>query len=192
MRRRSPRTIPDLAAMHPAPAGEILLDVLQKGLVTLLCGSAASTVSAKEGFPYANPQNKFWSILADTGLTPHKLSPPQFQQLADHRIGLTDLNKTQFGSDASLSAHCDDIDGLLQKVALWRPRILAFTAKRPAQVLLKSVAGIEAGDVGYGLQSCTLDSLEIFILPSTSGAARGFWDPAPWYELAMRHFHARG
>ena len=40
------------------------------------------------------------------------------------------------------------------------------------------------GDPGFGLQPETVGPTAIFVLPSTSGAARGSWDPGYWHELA--------
>jgi double-stranded uracil-DNA glycosylase len=38
--------------------------------------------------------------------------------------------------------------------------------------------------VDYGAQPERLVGAELFVLPSTSGAARGFWDEKHWLELA--------
>jgi len=57
---------------------DVLPDVLRPGLRLVICGSAASAVSAARGAYYAGPGNKFWRILAETGLTPHQLEPARF------------------------------------------------------------------------------------------------------------------
>lgn len=36
----------------------------------------------------------------------------------------------------------------------------------------------------YGLQTLAIASSGVFVLPSTSGAARGYWNPQYWQELA--------
>jgi double-stranded uracil-DNA glycosylase len=38
--------------------------------------------------------------------------------------------------------------------------------------------------VEYGPQERRLGGVRAFVLPSTSGAARRYWDVARWYELA--------
>ncbi|MGQ0662670.1 MAG: hypothetical protein ACT4P2_03585 [Pseudomonadota bacterium] len=38
--------------------------------------------------------------------------------------------------------------------------------------------------VDYGRQPETIGPTAIFVLPSTSGAARGFWDERVWRNLA--------
>ena len=61
------------------------------------------------------------------------------------------------------------------------PAAHAFNGKRAAQAAL----GAAAGSLGYGLQTVTFAGVGIFILPSTSGAAAGYWSPEPWKELAL-------
>jgi len=38
--------------------------------------------------------------------------------------------------------------------------------------------------VDYGLQSERIGGAAVWVLPSTSGAVRGYWDVGPWRELA--------
>ncbi len=165
----------------------ILPDLLDHGLTTVLCGSAVGAASARVGAPYAGPGNKFWPTLAATGLTPRRLAPHEYRLLLDHGIGLTDLNKTEAGCDRDLSPAADDPLALLRNVEAYRPRILAFTAKRPAQVFRRAILG--RPDTAYGPQAERIGETELFVLPCPSGlacrwwAANAFW----WHRLAERH-----
>lgn len=38
--------------------------------------------------------------------------------------------------------------------------------------------------VDYGLQRALVDGIAVYVLPSTSAAARGYWSIAPWHDLA--------
>ena len=163
----------------------VLPDTIEPGVVTLLCGSAAGAVSARLGLPYAGPGNKFWPILAEAGLTPRRLSPAGFRELPRHGLGLTDINKTEWGADSDLTGRGDDAEALRAKVEAFRPAILAFTAKRPAQVFLRAAFGV--GRVDYGVQEARLGGTEIHVLPSPSGLAIRWWDPSFWHELGARH-----
>ena len=58
-----------------------------------------------------------------------------------------------------------------------RPGILAFVGKRAAQEVL-------GRPVGYGPQDVRVGVSEVWVVPSTSGAARGSWDLEPWLALA--------
>ena len=163
----------------------VLPDTIEPGVVTLLCGSAAGAVSARLGLPYAGPGNKFWPILAEAGLTPRQLSPAEFRELPHHGLGLTDINKTEWGADSDLTGSGDDTEALRAKVDTFRPAILAFTAKRPAQVFLGAAFGV--GRVDYGIQEARLRDTEIHVLPSPSGLAIRWWDPSFWHALGARH-----
>lgn len=167
---------------EPAP---VLADVLEHGVVTLFCGSAAGAVSARLGLPYAGPGNKFWPILAETGLTPRRLAPDEYPLLPALGLGLTDVNKTESGSDASLSGSGDDPEELRAKVEIFKPAILAFTAKRPAQVFLNAILGLNKFD--YGIQDVVIGKTAIHVLPSPSGLAIRWWAPAKWHDLANHH-----
>ena len=72
---------------------------------------------------------------------------------------------------------------LLKKVRRYRPRILAFTAKRPAAVVLRAL-GAGATPPAYGLQEPMIGETRLFVLTSPSGRAGAFWDEKWWRELA--------
>ena len=157
---------------------DVLPDVLGPGLRIVFCGSAASAVSACVGAYYAGPGNRFWPTLHRVGLTPRLLAPAEFRTLLRYRIGLTDLCKTESGADTDLSRQADDAAALTAKIAQHRPAVLAFNGKRAARVFL----GAETLD--YGEQTRRVGETAIHVLPSTSGAARRWWDEAFWRRVA--------
>ena len=161
-------------------AADKLPDILRPGLDLVICGAAAGRRSAEVGAYYAGPGNKFWRILHETGLTPRLLALEEFRSLPDFGIGLTDLAKTASGSDAEIPPGAWDADGLRRKIEAARPRILAFNGKNAAQRFLGR------SRVGYGLQNERIGGTALFVLPSTSGAASGYWNPEPWHALARR------
>ena len=159
-----------------------IADLLAPGLKLLFCGSALGFESARQRAYYAKPGNKFWPTLHAVGLTPRRFAPAEYPQLLDLRIGLTDLNKTQFGNDTDLAPQHDDVAGLLAKLDTYKPAILAFTAKRPAQVVLREAFGLKTPPA-YGLQPQHIGATRLFVLPSPSGRAGSHWDIAPWQDL---------
>ena len=163
----------------------VLLDLIEPGLKTLFCGSAASTTSARQKAYYAGPGNRFWSILQQTCMTPRLFEPKEYKLLADLGIGLTDLAKHEFGMDEDLSTAAYDVQGLIEKVENAKPHILAFTGKRPAGIFLLEALG--AGITNYGEQKSSIGDTRIFVLPSPSGAARRWWSSEPWHTLATTH-----
>ncbi len=167
----------------------VLPDLIEPGLTTLFCGSAASSASARVGAYYAGPGNRFWPILNESGLTPHLFAPTEFRELLSLGIGLTDLAKHEAGMDVALSSAAYDADALHAKVEVAAPAILAFTGKRPAGLFLLKILGMSITD--YGEQPVRLGGTRIFVLPSPSGAARQWWSAEPWHTLADRHRELR-
>lgn len=146
----------------------------------VFCGTAAGAVSAARGAYYAGPGNRFWTILAETGLTPRCLTPDEFRLLPQFAIGLTDLAKSVSGADIELPHHAFDREALRARICAVRPKVLAFNGKKAASVFLSE----PAPELLYGRQPSLPDFPDIYVLPSTSGAARGSWDQRPWFELA--------
>jgi TDG/mug DNA glycosylase family protein len=133
--------------------------------------------SVRAGAYYAGPGNVFWRVLHEIGLTPTRFAPSDYARLLEHGIGLTDVCKRRSGSDHIVRHDDFDVARVVSLVAQYRPRILAFNGKRAAQVVLGHAAA-------YGPQTERLAETRLFVLPSTSGAARGYWDAAHWHQLA--------
>ncbi len=158
----------------------VLDDLLRPNLKLVICGSAVGRKSAEAGAYYAGPGNKFWSVLHEVGLTSVRLKPTDFTKLLDYRIGLTDLAKSQSGNDAEIASNAYDPLALTERIRTFSPSRLAFNGKKAASVFL----GRPTGKLDYGKQSGLIGSTEIWILPSTSGAANGFWSIRPWRDIA--------
>ncbi|WP_293797360.1 mismatch-specific DNA-glycosylase [uncultured Bosea sp.] len=161
--------------------GVVLPDVLEPGLRVVFCGTQAGAASARLGAYYAGPGNKFWPVLHQIGLVPVRLRPEEFRTLLRYGIGLTDVAKRTSGPDSALRGDHFDVAGFTARIDANQPRILAFNGKRAAQAAL----GISEGRLSYGPQTHGLADADIYVLPSTSGAAAGFWSIEPWKQLAM-------
>jgi len=166
----------------------VLDDVLGPDLRVVFCGMAAGSRSAKHEHYYAHRGNRFWQIIQETGLTPKELSPREFRSVKELGIGLTDLVKTDSGSDKALKAKVAEQDrtNLSRKIASCRPRVLAFNGKQPAkQFLGRSV------EYGLQLQSDNVGNSMVFVLPSTS-SVNWRWPKHKcyWFDLA-RHLKMR-
>jgi TDG/mug DNA glycosylase family protein len=156
----------------------VLPDVLRPGLRVVFCGTAASSASARAKAYYAGPGNGFWRTLHQTGLTPVELAPAEFERLPEYGLGLTDICKVLHGSDLEVGTVEFDVAGLEARVATAEPERLAFNGKNAARGALER-------EVGYGAQPERIGGATVWVLPSTSGAARRFWDVEPWLELAQ-------
>ena len=144
----------------------------------VFCGTAAGNEAARVGAPYAGPGNRFYRVLHAVGLTPRELQPLEFRELLAFGIGLTDVAKHAVGRDSILTAADFDAAAVIEKVERVAPGALAFVGKRAAREVLA------ARDVGYGRPEGPIGTSAVWVLPSTSGAARGSWDLSPWHDLA--------
>jgi double-stranded uracil-DNA glycosylase len=155
----------------------VLPDLLAPNLDIVFCGTAPGTVSAQRGAYYANTGNAFWRTLFEVGLTPHQVSPKDFQSITQYGLGLTDLAKRVYGADSSLKKSDFGPCELREKILHHNPKILAFTSKRAGQEFLGC-------KVQCGLQTEKIGNTLLFVLPSPSGLARSHWRIEPWQELA--------
>ena len=90
---------------------------------------------------------------------------------------MTDLVKARSGGDKTLHAADFGVTELQQKIHQYAPKTLAFNGKKAANTYF-------GRDAAYGRQPEMIARTVVFVLPSTSGAARGSWDEAYWRELA--------
>lgn len=164
--------------MDAAP--HMLDDVLPAGLRAVICGTAAGTTSAARSAYYAGPSNRFWGVLQQVGLTPHKLAPEEFRTLPRFGLGLTDIAKAVSGADATILRDDYDVPAFAASVRQCFPAIVAFNGKKAASVFY----GIPTGDLRYGEGAEISEFPRIFVLPSTSGAAAKHWDLKWWQAFA--------
>lgn len=157
----------------------MLPDVLQPGLTIVFCGTAAGAVSARRGAYYAGPGNKFWPMLFKTGLTPRQLRPEEFLLLPQWGIGITDMVKGKSGGDRAFKRADYDAAGFERRIRKFAPRLVVFNGKNAAkQYLGRSTAN-------YGpVEDTAIGDTRLYVVPSTSGAANGFWDERWWLEMA--------
>src|SRR5919108_3028032 len=157
----------------------VLPDVIRPGLRVVFCGTAVGAVSAVRGAYYAGPGNKFWRTLHEVGMTPRRLKPAEYASVADYRMGLTDLCKTQSGSDAQVGTRGFDVRRLEDIVRDNAPWVIAFNGVTAGRIAL-------GGFQGYGSQGDRFAGVEAWGLFSTSGAASGWWNVCHWRDLADR------
>ena len=98
----------------------LIPDLLAPGLDLVFCGTAPSPASYKARAYYANPGNAFWPTLHAVGLTRERLAPQRYRELLAWGLGLTDLNKTEVGSDHELTPAAMDAASLHAKLRAWR------------------------------------------------------------------------
>jgi TDG/mug DNA glycosylase family protein len=156
----------------------IMPDILKPELKIVFCGTAVGHKTALFRTYYAHPNNSFWKTLADVGLTPHEVAPKDFASITQFGLGLTDLAKSAVGSDHEIHHDQYDIEGFREKILHFKPRTLAFNGKEAAKRYLGRRS------VQYGMVDESIGQTLIFVLPSTSAAARRWWNKLVWRELA--------
>ena len=87
----------------------------------------------------------------------------------------------EFGNDIEISDSSYDVQGFITKMELYQPKFIAFNSKKGASFVL-GFQGITRL-VKYGLQDNTIGKSKVFVLPSTSGSARLYWDEKYWFGL---------
>ena len=161
-------------------ATPVVPDLLGPGLRLVFCGTAPSRVSKERQAYYANPGNRFWRTLHEAGLTGTRLMAADYRRLLGIGIGLTDLNKREWGNDDELTPAGFDLAGFTAKMRRYRPGAIAFTSKTAAGIFFRC----DTGALAYGRQQTTLDGIVLHVLPSTSGQAVRYFNLAPWVALA--------
>ncbi len=156
----------------------MLPDLLKKNLQVVICGTAVANYSAKVGSYYAGSGNKFWQVLYEVGLTPIILDSRDYKKLINYGIGLTDLAKNKAGSDSKIPSHAFDIEKFKKKILKYSPKVIFFNGKNAAKIYLNKKR------VEFGFQKETIGSTRLFVAPSTSGAAKRWWDKKWWQELS--------
>ena len=149
----------------------ILEDILTHNLFIVFCGSAASRISAEKGCYYCGPGNKFWAqfsrITGRENVMPASIDDCRI--VLEYGIGLTDLNKTESGSDKSLSTTQYDRERFIRVMLDYAPQYIVFNGKAAAYHALRKRT------ISYGMQSEMIGESSVFVAPSTSGLSAKDW-----------------
>lgn len=145
-------------------------DILCPGLRVVFVGFNPSLPAWRTGHYYANPGNRFYSLLHEVGLTPHRLRPAEDRTLPRYGIGVTDLV-------AVPSARSDQVaaGAFRAGVPAARSKLLACA---PSAICCNGVGVFThlfgQPPVGLGRQfGVTLGESAVFVTLSTSGMCNG-------------------
>ncbi|MCI2254070.1 mismatch-specific DNA-glycosylase [Domibacillus sp. PGB-M46] len=144
-------------------------DHLKENLDILFVGFNPSVRSGETGHHFANPNNRFWKILFEAGLTPRKFTAIEDRQLVELGYGLTNIvaRPTKTADEITKEEYQEGRVLLKKKIEHYRPAIVCFVGKGVYQEYSgrKQVAwGPQPVSVVQG----TLD----FVAPSSSGLVR--------------------
>lgn len=149
-------------------------DFLDYDLDIISVGLNPSLLSAKQGFYFANPRNRFWKALNASDMLQESLTPCLESQrvlLDKYKMGFTDVVKrpTSMGSDLNASDYRIGVPELNKKLLLYQPRILWFHGKVAYEKYLK-IMGDYCGSTQWGEQKNVISSGRVFVTPNPSPA----------------------
>lgn len=172
---------------------DTLPDWVGPGLRILSVGLNPSLLSVRLGFPFANPQNRFWRALNASGLLDEVLEPgPAAMQrlLEHHRIGFTDVVKRPTPGAAQLRAA--DFRAwapvLTETILACAPSLVWFHGKLAYREYLRhsalKIAPDAAADLDWGLQPLRIGDSRVFMTPNPSpaNAVYSLDDLIVWYR----------
>src|SRR5690606_20291241 len=119
---------------------------------------------------YANPNNRFWKILEESGLTPRRYSPYEdFKLLLEYGYGFTNIvsRPTKSAEEITKEEYQVGRENLRRKIEEYKPKIACFVGKG---VYLEYSEKKTApwGIQGEGIVKGVID----FVAPSSSGLVR--------------------
>jgi double-stranded uracil-DNA glycosylase len=159
-------------------------DILRPDLDVVFVGYNPSLPAWRTGHYYANPGNRFYRLLFETGLTPRLLVPTDDRRLLDFGIGVTDLlpvpsARADLVPVAQFRAAVPEV---LAKLESFRPRAVCANGIGVYRLLLNRPPSRLGLQPAVGIGSST-----VFVVPSTSGLVNGRGEErlAAFRELAQ-------
>lgn len=156
----------------PTKPGErrywLVPDVLAEGLQVIFVGYNPGRASEEAGHHFAGPQNLFWPLLYEAGLTPRRLRAEEDQELLLYGVGITNLVSRMTPSSADLTdaekaAGAQRLGGKLGQL---KPRVACFLGKD----IYRAHAGIAGGRVvAWGVQEAIMiPGVRDYVAPNPS------------------------
>ncbi|MDQ2726745.1 MAG: G/U mismatch-specific DNA glycosylase [Actinomycetota bacterium] len=158
-------------------------DIVGLNLRVLFCGINPGLLSGRLGQHFARPGNRFWKLLAASGLTDRLLMPAEQGELLGYGLGITNLVEATTATAAELSV-ADLRAGaprLEQKVMALAPvcvAVLGMQAYRTAFGRPRAAVGCQTERLGGSM---------LWLLPNPSGLQASYQMPdmiGMWTELA--------
>lgn len=144
-------------------------DHLQHDLDLIFIGFNPSIMSSETGHHFANPNNRFWKILHEAGLTPRKYKPEEDGSLLELGYGMTNIvaRPTKAADEITKEEYEQGRLELLGKIQKYKPKFACYVGKGVYQQLTKNKR------IPWGVQQTSAVSGTIdFVAPSSSGLVR--------------------
>ncbi|MGG3470959.1 mismatch-specific DNA-glycosylase [Neobacillus pocheonensis] len=144
-------------------------DHLKEDLKILFVGFNPSVRSSELGHHYANPNNRFWKIIFEAGITGRKWDASEDYKLLDLGIGFTNIvsRPTKAADEITKEEYKEGREILKQKIAHLKPKVVCFVGKGVYQ----EYSGRKV--VPWGIQEeAVVPGTIDFVAPSSSGLVR--------------------
>ncbi|MET1179101.1 mismatch-specific DNA-glycosylase [Peribacillus simplex] len=148
---------------------ERISDHLKEDLDILFVGFNPSIRSGQTGHHYANPNNRFWRILFESGLTPRKYEPTEDSSLLELGYGFTNIvsRPTKGADEITKEEYIKGRKQLKRKIEKYKPKLVCFVGKGVYQEYR------QLRKISWGLQEePSLNETIEFVAPSSSGLVR--------------------
>ncbi|WP_246942858.1 G/U mismatch-specific DNA glycosylase [Bacillus pinisoli] len=149
--------------MNPIP------DHLQNNLKIVFIGFNPSLKSGETGHHFANPNNRFWKILFEAGITPRLYTTEEDQDLVKLGYGLTNIveRPTKEALDITKDEYEEGRELLKEKLNKYKPKVACYVGKGVYQEFARQKK-IEWGAQPHSVVEGVID----FVAPSSSGLVR--------------------
>jgi double-stranded uracil-DNA glycosylase len=147
----------------------VLPDVIKPDLEILFIGFNPSLRSAELGHHFSGPSNRFWRLLAESGLTAHRFRPEEDHTLLELGYGITNIvpRPTRTALEITKLEYEQGRKELRQKLVYYQPTIACYVGVGVYRAFarLSSVpCGAQASSVVSGVSD--------FVVSSSSGLNR--------------------
>ncbi|WP_408006256.1 G/U mismatch-specific DNA glycosylase [Pseudalkalibacillus sp. A8] len=149
---------------------EPIPDVLDYNLKIVFVGFNPSIRSSETGHNFANPRNRFWKILHQSGLTDRLYAPEEDQTLLNKfGYGFTNIveRPTKEAAEITNKEYKEGKEKLRKKLNRYQPKVVCFVGKgvyNQYSGRRKVEWGLQNDPVGFGMKE--------FVTPSSSGLVR--------------------
>ncbi|QCJ43002.1 mismatch-specific DNA-glycosylase [Bacillus sp. S3] len=144
-------------------------DHLKEDLNILFVGFNPSIRSGKVGHHYANPNNRFWKILLEAGLTHRKYEPAEDYKLLELGFGFTNIveRPTKAADEITKGEYKKGREVLKHKIEKYKPKLVCFVGKG----VYLQYSGQKTAPWGRQHESVVPGVID-FVAPSSSGLVR--------------------
>jgi TDG/mug DNA glycosylase family protein len=144
-------------------------DHLQRNLQIVFIGFNPSIKSGETGHHFSNPNNRFWKILHESGITPRLYTTNEDRDLLKLGYGLTNIveRPTKEALEITKEEYEAGRELLKQKLSTYKPKVACYVGKGVYQEFAKQKK------IQWGAQSQSIvEGVIDFVAPSSSGLVR--------------------